>query len=59
MKVNRRFVGKRRLHLQGLRINQTRCQHEALSKQSFVPVFLHGLLFNTEYGGDIFLRNVG
>jgi hypothetical protein len=35
LKVNRRFGGKCCLHLQDLRINQERNQHESGGKQSF------------------------
>jgi hypothetical protein len=49
LKVNRRFGGTYRLHLQGRRI----------SRASFHAGFLLGLVFDAEDGGDMILRNVG
>jgi hypothetical protein len=49
LKVNRRFGGTYRLHLQGRRISPTRNQRE--SKWQAEPSF--------EVGGDMFLENVG
>jgi hypothetical protein len=57
LKVNRHFVGTFLLKLQGRTISQARSHHEAGSKQT--SGFLPGLFFDTEVGGDIFLRNVG
>jgi hypothetical protein len=60
LKVDRRF-GRSRLHLQGRRINYAINQREADSKESFVCYLLHGgfllgSFFDSEDGGDIFLR---
>jgi hypothetical protein len=53
LKVNRRFGGMYRRHLQGWRIIQARNQYETDRKQS------SDLFFDPEDGGDFFLRNVG
>jgi hypothetical protein len=50
-KVNLRFGGKYRLHLQGRRINRARDQRE--SRWQIEPVL------KPEFGGDMFFRNVG
>jgi hypothetical protein len=48
------------LHLQGWRVRKARKQNEAGSKhESAHAGFLISLLFDSEKGGDIFLRNVG
>jgi hypothetical protein len=47
LKVNRRFGGTYRLHLQ------------ALLATCFYTGFLLGLYFDPEDGGDMFVRNVG
>jgi hypothetical protein len=49
LKVNRRFGGTCRLHLQERRISQARNQLEADSKQKLI----------VENGGEMFLRNFG
>jgi hypothetical protein len=66
LKVSRRFGRTYGFHLQNWRVSQARNRHEADSKQMLInsccllyAVFLLGLLFNTEDGGDMFLRNVG
>jgi hypothetical protein len=53
LKVNRRFGGTYRLHLQVRRIREARNQCEGKC------TCFHGLLFGPEDGGDLFLRNVG
>jgi hypothetical protein len=53
LKVNRRFGGTYRLHLQGRRISSV------VLSTSFDAGFLLGLFFDPEDGGDMFLRNVG
>jgi hypothetical protein len=57
LKVNRRFGGTYRLHLQGRNISWARNQ-EALLATCFHVGFLLGLFFDPEDGGDVFLRNV-
>jgi hypothetical protein len=47
LRLNRRFGGAYRLHVQGRRIRLARNQHELI------------LFFYPEDGGDMFLRNVG
>jgi hypothetical protein len=54
LKVNRRFGGTCRLHLQGRIISQARNQQESRSAR-----YLLRLFFDPEDGGDMFLRNVG
>jgi hypothetical protein len=46
LKVNRRFGGTCRLHLQGLRLNEAR--HQALLVTCFQAGFLLGLFFELE-----------
>jgi hypothetical protein len=68
LKVDRRFGGKCRPHLQGIRMSHPRNQHEEGSKQNqirptflgtcFILLFL-GLFLKLEDGGDMFPRNVG
>jgi hypothetical protein len=53
LKMNRRFGGTCHLHLQGVGILRTRNQNEACSN-----ILLLGLFFHSEYGGDIFIRNI-
>jgi hypothetical protein len=52
LKVHRRFGGTCHLHLQGQIISQARYQVVAC----FHAGFLHGLFFDPEDGGDMFLR---
>jgi hypothetical protein len=57
LKVNRRFGGTYRLHLQGRRINQARNQRESGSMHSLT--LLHAgclpvLFFDPENGDDMF-----
>jgi hypothetical protein len=61
LKVSRRFRGTYRLHLQGQRISRARNQRESRRQAAvFCDVsFLVDLFFDPEYGGYIFLRNVG
>jgi hypothetical protein len=56
MKVNRRFGGTCRLHLNGRRISQARNKREAAMEES--SRFLIGEFFDPE-DGDTFLRKVG
>jgi hypothetical protein len=56
VKVNRRFGGTYRLHLQG-RISRARYQRILLASCFHAGVLLG--LFDPEDGGDMFLRNVG
>jgi hypothetical protein len=58
LKVNRRFGGTWRLHLQGRRISQARNQPALLATCFHAGVVLD-LFFDLEDGGDIFIRNVG
>jgi hypothetical protein len=58
LKVNRRFGGMYRLHLQGRRISRGRNQH-ALLVTCFHADFLLSLFFDPEDGGDMFPWNVG
>jgi hypothetical protein len=53
LKVNKRFRGTYRLHLQCRRVNRT-CFH----CRSFYATFLLGLSLDREDRGDLFLRNV-
>jgi hypothetical protein len=53
LKVNRRFGGTFRIHLDGRKISQARNQLESITD------FLLRLFVDTEDGGDMFLRNVG
>jgi hypothetical protein len=53
LKVNRRFKGTYRFHLQCQRINQERNQHE--SRYLLHAGFFLGLFFEPENGGDMFL----
>jgi hypothetical protein len=55
--VNRLFKGICRLHLQGRKVNQAINKLDAGKKYSLV--FLLGLYFYPEVGGDMFFRNVG
>jgi hypothetical protein len=55
LKVNRRFGGIYRLHIQCRRISRARNE----LTDCFHAGFLLGLLFDREDGCDIFLRNVG
>jgi hypothetical protein len=59
-KVNRRFRGKCRLDLQGLRVSQMRNQHEASNEVEFSlhAGFSFGLPLAPEGGGDMFFRTV-
>jgi hypothetical protein len=54
LKINRRFGGICRLHIQGRRISQARNQREAGSNQ-----WLACFTFHSKDGGDLFRRNVG
>jgi hypothetical protein len=54
LKVDRRFGGIYRLHLQSGGISQAINQHEAGIRRS-----LSGLFFNPEDKGDMFHRNAG
>jgi hypothetical protein len=55
VKVNTRFGGTYRLHLQSQRVNQTKHQAGSMHRSSFLAWFA----FNPEDGSDIFLRYVG
>jgi hypothetical protein len=55
LKGNQRFEGTYRLHLQDRRISRARNQLVT----SFYAGFLLGLFFDSENGGDMFLRKVG
>jgi hypothetical protein len=62
LKVNRRFGGTYRIHLQEQIISQARNQHEAGSKKTSACYLLHagfllGFFFDSE-DGDMFFRNV-
>jgi hypothetical protein len=57
LKVNRRFGGTCRLHLQGRKISQARNQSGSI-KQSFYADSLLGLFFDPEDVDKMFLRNV-
>jgi hypothetical protein len=57
LKVNRRFGGTYRLHIQGQNIRRVRIQSE--SRWQAPARFLLGLFFDPEDGGDMFLQNVG
>jgi hypothetical protein len=59
MKVKRNFRGTYRFHLHGRRIIRARNQCVALLATCLHADFLLGLSFDTEDGGDMFLRNVG
>jgi hypothetical protein len=67
IKVNRRFGGTYRLHLQGRRITKQKTSVKAGGKQSpprkdchlLSSWFPAWLFFYPEDGGDMFLRNVG
>jgi hypothetical protein len=52
LKVNRRFGGTCRLHLQDRKINQGRNQRESRRAR-----FLTGLFFDPEDGGYVFLES--
>jgi hypothetical protein len=54
LKINRRFGGIYGLHLQG-----QKQQNRTLFSTCFQAGFLLGLFFNPEYGGNMYLRNVG
>jgi hypothetical protein len=56
LKVNQRFRGTYRLHLQGQRISQVRNQLCLLPASTD---FLLGLFFDFEDGGNMFHRNIG
>jgi hypothetical protein len=53
LKVNRRFGGTYRLHLQGRGMSRARNQRESRWQAEL------GLLSDPEDGGDMFLRNAG
>jgi hypothetical protein len=55
LKLNRSFRGTYCLHLQGRKIRQARNQRES----RWQAERLLGLVFDPEYGGYMFLRNVG
>jgi hypothetical protein len=58
LKVNWRFEGTYRLHLQGRRISRARNQRESfLLTTCFNAGFLLGLFFYPEDGGNMFLSN--
>jgi hypothetical protein len=61
LKVNRRFGGTCRLHLQGRRICRARDQREGRwqAELCFHAGFLLSIFFDPEDGGDMFLQNVG
>jgi hypothetical protein len=64
LKINGRFGGTCRLRLKSRRISLTTNQHKSSSKQSSTCYLFHGdsllgSFFDTEDGGEIFLRNVG
>jgi hypothetical protein len=61
LKVNGRFGGTYRLHLQGRKISRARNEREsrALFAACFHAGFLLGLFFGPEDGGDMLFRNVG
>jgi hypothetical protein len=54
LKVNLRFGGAYRLHLQGRRISRIRNQRES-GWQAELCLFLLGLFFDPEEGRDMFL----
>jgi hypothetical protein len=62
LKVNRRFGGTYRLHLQGRRISRARNQRKIRWQAALVAIYFHsgflvGLFFDPEDGGDMFIRN--
>jgi hypothetical protein len=61
LKVSQRFGGTFRRHIHGRRISRARNQQSraALLTTCFHAGFLLGLFFDHEYGGEMFLQNVG
>jgi hypothetical protein len=59
-RARRRYGGTYRLHLQGGRINRARNKRESTLLVTCFEVGSLLFLYNDlEYGGDIFVRNVG
>jgi hypothetical protein len=58
LKVNWRFGGTYRRHLQRRRISRARNQHEGKWQAEPHTNFLLGLFLDPDYGRDMFLRNV-
>jgi hypothetical protein len=57
LKVNQRFGGRCRHHLQGRR--KSRARNQLDSGRNQLDSGWQAELFDPEYGGDMFLRNVG
>jgi hypothetical protein len=57
LKVNRRFGGIYRFHVQGRSVSQIRNRHE--TARLAICFILVGLIFGPEVESDMFLRNVG